>query len=183
MKYYKYLPDLDWQPVAEKLKWYLLEGNTSYLANNSYESNLWRYADKDDLFKQVPELKELFRPIGLTIRMVAFFVSGRTGSTIHRDADKGCNARINLPVMNCENTETRYYTTDHPEEKKLQANGVYYHYVNPKHCVHVDSFFLNCPTIIKVNEPHQVVGILDGIIPRISCTIGFHEEIVHLIDE
>ena len=182
MKYYKYLPDLPWQPVAEKLKWYLLEGNTSYLVNDNYESNLWRYANLADLFAQVPELKELFRPMGLTICMVAFFVSGRSGSTIHRDADRGCLARINIPVMNCENTETRYYKTDYPAEKKLQDNGVYYHYINPKNCVHVDSFFLNCPTIIKVNEPHQVLGKLDGIIPRIACTIGFKEEIVNLID-
>jgi hypothetical protein len=183
MKYYKYLPDLPWQPVAEKLKWYLLEGNKSYLSDNNWEKNLWRYADLPDLFKNVPEIKELFKPMELNICMVAFFVSGRTGSNIHRDADRGCVSRINLPVMNCENTETRYYTTDYPEQKKLQDNGVYYHYIDPKTCTHVDSFFLNCPAIIKVNEPHRVVGTPDGMVPRISCTIGFREEIIHLIDE
>ena len=183
MKYYKYLPELDWHPVSNKLRWYLLEGNKSYLSDDNWEKNLWRYADLPDLFKNVPEIKELFNPMELTICMVAFFVSGKTSSTIHRDADRSANARINIPILNCENTETRFFTTDYPPEKRLQSNGVYYWYIDPKTCTHVDSYYLDCPVIFKINEPHQVVGGGNLNIPRVSCTIGFKEEIVQLIDD
>jgi len=181
MKYYKYLSDLPWQPVTEKLKWYLLESNTSYLANTSV--NMWRYADRNDLFEKVPELQELFKPMGLTIHFAAFFVSENRSSLIHIDADKNSNARINLPVLNCENTETRFYKSDYPPVKRQQPDGINYWYIDPVTCTHVDSFFLNEPVIFKVNEPHQVIGESVTTIPRVSCTIGFTQEIIHLIDK
>ena len=176
------MPELNWQPVSDKLKWYITEANTSYLSDTDYSTNMWRYADKTDLFAQVPELKKLFRPMGLTICMVAFFVSGKRSSLIHRDADRNANARINLPIMNCENTETRFFTTTIPPVKRQQSNGVYYWDIDQTSCTHVDSFFLNQPVIFKINEPHQVIGESVTSVPRVSCTIGFKEEIVHLID-
>ncbi len=177
MNYYRYL-DLNWQPASEKLKRYFLTKNPEFIANNSQGS--WRLAPPD-IHTEVPELKEMFDPIGLTILFVGFFVTFKNESSIHIDNDER-PLRINFPVLNCENTETRFYKLKAAGyDTKSQTNGLTYKLLDPESCVFVDKFELSKAVVMRVLEPHQVV-VNSKEFPRVSCTVQFNEDITHLLE-
>jgi len=180
MKYYKYLPDLDWIPVAEKLKWYVLEYDKKPISYDD-PNNMWQVIDQTDLHEQVPEIKNLFKPMNLTVRNTAFFVSTQMQNTIHRDGVPG-RCRINIPILNCENTQTKFYVSHSKENRKNQPNGISYQQYDASECSYIDSYYLNCPVILRVNELHQVFQDYNRL-PRVSCTIGFHENIEYLMED
>lgn len=177
MRYYKYL-DINWQPVAEKIKNYITSERTEFLT--PLMSSSWRNLNVSEMLAVVPELRELFAPLGLTIHHMAFFVSDYAVGTIHIDHDMHSNCRINIPILNCENTETRFYKTLVEPIKVLQANGVPLLKLDPSKCVHVDQFYLTQAVVFRNDQPHQVVSNNPNR-PRISCTIGFNEDIEHLL--
>ena len=180
MKYYKYLPDLDWHPVSNKLRWYVLEENKDILLFDN-SKNMWQDTKKELILKNVPELLEMIRPLNLTIRYVAFFISTISDNVIHNDHSP-VDYRINLPVLNCENTETKFFTSIDEPERKLQDNGVTYYIYDPNKCTHVESYYLNCPVVLRVNELHQVIHNPIKI-PRISFTMAFYEDISYLLED
>ena len=183
MKYYKYLPELNWCPVSEKLKQYVIDNAQTFLTEKNYTINMWNHLNKNELFTYVPEIIELFKPMNLTIFRMAFFITGSRHSSIHRDEDPKTNFRITLPVLNCENTETRFYTTIAETSRIEQPDGVPYNALDPKKCTHVDSYFLDKPVVVRINEPHQVFVEKTAIIPRVSCTIAFNEDISYLLED
>ena len=180
MKYYKYLSDLDWRPVAEKLKWYVLEYDKKPLIYDD-PRNMAQTVNQLDLHKQVPELSNLFSPLNLTIRNVSFFVSTTLQNAIHHDGVPE-NCRINIPVLNCNNSETKFYVSSQPVPMRHQPNGQPFFSVNREDCTYVDSYFLKCPVILRVNELHQVFQDYTNI-PRVACTIAFNENIEHWLDD
>ena len=174
MKYYKYLSDLDWRPVADKLKWYALEYDKKPILYDD-PANMWQDVNQADFHYCVPELNNLFSPMNLTIRYVSFFVVSTLQNIIHRDNCKEI-CRINIPILNCENTETRFYKSTGVVNIKRQPNNTGFWKANPDECTHVDSYYLNCPVIFRVNELHQVFQDYTRT-PRIACTIAFNEDI------
>jgi hypothetical protein len=177
MKYYRYL-DLDWQACCRQLLHYIKVDCPRLLIP---DNSSWRGADLEDITKKVPELADMFQPLNLTIRYVAFFISKYQYGTIHIDADLVSKARINLPVLNCENTETRFFTTNAEPKKIFQANGVPLMKIDPSTCTHVDQFYLTQPVVFRNTEPHQVVSNNTNH-PRISCTVAFNEDIEYLLE-
>ncbi len=175
MAYYKYL-DLDYKPARQKLIQYFLVNPR--LLNGI--GGAWVNADTVDLLKKVPELSQLFRPLNLTIERVSFFVMHQPTGTIHIDDDTHY-LRINFPVLNCENTETRFYKTTSSTTKIFQANRMAYHKFDPNECELVDKFTLDRAVVIKTKEPHQVV-LLTNKYPRVSCTIAFNEDLTELFN-
>jgi hypothetical protein len=177
MKYYKYI-ELDWQSCCEQLLHYVQVDCPRLLTP---DNSSWRGADLHDILKKVPQLTVMFQSLNLTIRYVAFFVSNQQYGTIHIDADNISKARINLPVLNCENTETRFYTTSAVPTKIFQANGVPLMKIDPNTCTHVDQFYLTQPVVFRNTHPHQVVSN-NANHPRISCTVAFNEDIEYLLE-
>jgi hypothetical protein len=174
MEYYKFL-DLNWQPVAEAM--------AAYIATKPElrgTRGAWVNCDLVDVLDKIPDLQKLFDPLNLHISRVSLFVMNYRTGKIHIDDDTN-DYRINFPILNCKDTETRYYKTIGGPVKELQPNGVPYHFFNSKNCEQVDSFELNGAYIIKVHEPHQVV-LNHNNFPRISCTIAFKENLENLFN-
>ena len=170
MQYYKFL-DLEFEHVSVKLK-------SFYLKNENMFKTFWTNVSLVPIINEIPELQEMFDPLRITIKSVSFVKSTNRFSEIHRDHTVYLS-RINLPVLNCELTKTKFYTTDKEPTKKLLPNGVTYLSFNAKDCVQADSFCLSQPALLKVQELHQVCSDNPNL-PRVSCTIGFHEDIEHL---
>lgn len=177
MNYYKYL-DLNFQPVTDKLKIYLSK-HSELLRNPSLAS--WKPADIDYLLKEIPELYDMVKPLNLTIKYGAFFVSDYAIGTLHVDHDIRSTCRLIIPVMNCENTETRFFTTTKPPVKFIQPNGIPYLKLDPLACTHVDQFYLTKAIVFRNNHPHQVISNNPNI-PRVSFTMGFEENTEYLLD-
>ena len=89
--------------------------------------------------------------------------------------------RINFPILNCENTETRYFKTSGPSKSQAQPNGNSYVQFHPDYCEVVDSFKLTQAVAMRVLEPHQVVVNHDNP-PRLSCTVAFKQHLSHWLE-
>ena len=170
MQYYKFL-DLEFEHVSAKLK-------NFYLKNESMFKTFWTHISMTNLMKECPELQEMFNPLGITIKTVAFVKTTKPISEIHRDYTI-YSTRINLPILNCDLTETKFYTTTKEPEKLLLPNGITYLSFKEEDCLQVDSLCLSKPALIRIQELHQVCSY-NPKLPRVSCTIGFHENIEHL---
>ena len=172
MQYYKVL-DLDCTVVSEKLRAF-------YLYNECFCKTFWTGFNTRVISKFCPELQEMFNPLGLTIKTVAFVKTLNPITDIHKDYTD-YSARINVPVLNCEHTETKFYTTTAEPKIDLLGNGVTYLSYKEEDCTLVDSFCLSKPTVLRVHELHQVCSNNPNF-PRVSCTIGFNEDLEHLFD-
>ena len=175
MKYYKYL-DLDWIPSANKIKEYI-DKNPQLILNTG---SAWKDIDTQKLISNVPELLDMIAPLNINIRFIGLYISYASTGVIHIDEDSYSKCRINIPIMNCEDTETKFYTTDAESITVYQPNGVPLKRLNQKKCIYVDSYYLTQPVIFRNTEPHQVV-VNHSKKPRVSCTIGFIEDIEYLI--
>lgn len=171
--YYKYL-DLNFEPVAEKIRKFL-EKRPELLSD---ELGSWIMAPRE-IIKEVPEIITLFKPLGLDIVMIGFFVMNYKVGTIHIDKTD-IPIRINFPILNCENTETRYFETIGESSDKVQVNGNGFYQFSEEQCVVVDSFKLTQAVAMRVLEPHQVLVNHDNF-PRISCTVAFKQDLSHLL--
>jgi EAL domain-containing protein (putative c-di-GMP-specific phosphodiesterase class I) len=177
MIYYRYL-DLDYKNSANKLLQYIQEHRPDLLKK---DTSFWKDVDTYDVLTKIPELPRMFESLNISIKFVAFFVSFDPIINIHIDTDCA-KARINLPILNCENTETRFYTAPKDSiQLTFQRNGVLYYKIDPAKCEWVDQFYLTQPVVFRNNEPHNIVSN-NPLTPRISCTIGFNEDISHLLN-
>lgn len=171
--YYKYL-NLDYELVAEKIRKFLQ--TRQELVTD--EKGSWVYAPRE-IIKEVPELLTLFKPLGLDIIMIGFFVMHYKVGTIHIDKTD-IPIRINFPILNCEDTETRYFKTVGEPVDKLQDNELSYTEYQLDQCEIVDSFKLTQAVAMRVLEPHQVLMHHNNF-PRISCTVAFKQDLSHLL--
>lgn len=175
MKYHSYIDLPGWQVVAEKIKNWLMDRPNLW----NEQHGAWSDANMQDFNTNVPELAELFKPLNLTIRFVAFFTMSAKQSGIHRDAGTE-TIRINIPIQNCEGSVTRFFKATKPPIKYTQPDGIPYFLEDQESCILESSVEIIKPTILRVHEPHQVV-IFHTNYPRITCTISFNEDLEHLL--
>jgi hypothetical protein len=178
MKYYKYI-DLDWKPARDKILEVLKEEPTLFSHAKVHTVGSW--VDLTEKFYHIPEIHNMFRPFNLDISIIAFYVSYHN-SSIHIDSAPDYISRIIFPILNCDNTETKFFEKLEEPVKLTQPNGEIFYRLDPLKCKHVDSFFLTQPVAFRVLEPHQVC-IYHLNRPRISCIIEFQQDINYLIDE
>jgi len=171
MIYYKYL-DINYKSLAEEIKEYLLDN--PHLIEQG-DGN-WRLAT-DWLLEKFPHIKDLFE---WDIEFAGIFVSHTSKGSVHIDNDEK-PVRINFPIMNCNNTVTKYYKNTSIVGKGEQTNGVTYHGVDTSNLEEVDYFVLDAPVAMRVLEPHQVCVNHENY-PRVSCTIQFKQNIEYLLE-
>lgn len=172
MKYYKYV-DIDYLSVLGQIQSYVKDHR--HLIND-----FWVNMDRNSIFQAVPELPKIFEPLNLTIVKLSFVTLLEKESQIHID-DNPASVRINIPIFNCNDSETRFFKYSGEHEKRYLSNGVAYIYLDPEKCEHVDTLVLNKPAALRGTEPHQVIA--GSKLPRVSLTIRFKESIEHLLED
>ena len=176
MKYYTYL-DLDWKPVAERLKHFVLD-NKDMLG---YSIGGWRTLSLTNLGDILPDLILMLKPLNISPVAVSFhIVHTSEGTSIHRDAVKYNTRRILLPIMNCEGSVTRFYKSQLPTITIHQENGVSYDKINSNMCELVDEYCLEKPVAFRPNEYHRVFPNNNNSFPRISCPIDVDKDLDYL---
>jgi hypothetical protein len=173
VNYYKKL-EIDVGDIPAKLQKYiedrpeLIKGTFSFLR-------------KSEVYKEIPELEHLFKPLDLTIEFLAIVYYKFTHDTIHVDNDTK-QVRINFPIANCEGTFTKWWKVTEPPEKRFTAvGGIPYDYYDPDKCQLMDQLELDGVYAIRVLEPHSVSALSEEK-PRITVSIGFVEDIEYLLD-
>ena len=125
----------------------------------------------------------MIKPLNCTIRVISFYIlyEHTDDSWIH--VDGGAHAtRIILPVLNCDNTETRYYVSDSPLTELKQPNGLSYRVLDQtSNYKQVATLHVTQPAVHRVHELHGVFLPKDQVFPRITCGIGVHEDLTHLL--
>ena len=176
MRYFKYL-DLDWQPVSEKLKHFVL--NNKELVN--YNGGGWNNVKLSQISYILPDLFKMLEPLNVIPRNVSFLISYGDNGVIHRDYGDQ-NRRILLPILNCEHSVTRFYKSNQPHILKVHANGVPYYGVEyPELCEVVDEYQLTKPVTIRPYELH-CIHTNNTKFPRISCPINVNKDLDYLLD-
>ena len=175
MKYFQYL-DLDWEPVSKKLKQFVLE-NKEY-----YNVSGWKNIDVLKIVHLYPDIIRMLKPLNVLPINVNFYISHSAISNIHKDATPHDCRRIIIPVMNCENSFTRFYRTEQDFNLTTNDNGIpYYGDINPDLCTFVEECRLDRAIAIRTKEPHNVIS--DKLfLPRISCPINVNKDLDYLFD-
>lgn len=174
MNYFKEI-DIDCNGVSLEILNFIRSKEKNYI------KGFWTNVDTVEILENIPQIQNLFNHLNITIKKISFVTTSQKIGIIHiDDVDTAPNARINLPILNCENTETVFYTSIYPPELMKLPSGIIYYGLDEKHCQRVDSFTLKKPTVIRPKELHQVILHSDSI-PRISCTIEFYEDIENLL--
>lgn len=134
----------------------------------------WNELDMDKLNAAVPELnRSIKNSLGTEPWMISAIVLKRSQSHLHVDHvfnQRGHQARLNLPLLNCENSQTVFYdvrgeppmlTTPGDQTTIWDWKGKY---------EALDRVVLNQPTILRVRSPHAVFSFTSE--PRIAITIN-----------
>jgi hypothetical protein len=168
--YYKKL-NIKWKPVADQI----LEHINQDARLIKQGGGSWRLAnwilDKTDI-------QSLFE---WNIEFVGLFVTHNNKSSIHVDNDQK-PVRINFPILNCEDTLTKYYKFDGATDFTTQKNGISYNNINSEDVVEVDNFKLDGAVLMRVLEPHQVC-VNHNTFPRVSCTVQFKQNLEFLLNK
>ena len=172
MKYYRYI-DIDYKIILDDVQSYI-KNNSSKLKSSFNNLNL------TDFLNSVPKFPSIFQPLNLTIKTVSVIICNDKFGSIHLD-QADCNVRINIPILNCEKSETRFFINHGTTQIRFLENRLPWFYIDPSKCDHVDTLVLDKPAVLRVTVPHQVVA--GDLLPRISISVRFHENIDHLIDD
>jgi hypothetical protein len=177
MKYFQYL-DLDWKPVSDKLKQFVLD-NKELLG---YELGGWKSVPAINYSYLIPDIAKMLEPLDVLPVSISFHISYSTDGTIHKDASMHECRRILLPVMNCENTTTKFYKSQKEPTLRYQSNGLpgYFGDIELEDCDLVAEYQLNRAITMRPKELHAVYSSNDSF-PRISCPIAVNKDLTHLL--
>ena len=178
MKYFKYL-DLDWKPFAAKLGHYVTHIRPEMSRVDPYDPSIW--IDREDLLKYASaELDNMTAGLDIQVEKLAIFSTPKEIGQIHTDLNN-FPCRINIPLFNCENSETRFYECSSIPVPGIQPNGMKFETVDATTCVQVDQFCLTGPVLFRTWVPHNIVNYNAPAI-RVSCTMELNKDLSYLVD-
>lgn len=182
MIYHKKIELNGWKPAADEIYQYV-KNNTHFLRQQAFWNTLSQTKHKHCYNTLAP----VFESAGFKLLRISFLIIVEPAVAIHTDTESGIEnqslARVNIPVLNCENTETRFYSSVkwEPIVKKL-GNGIKYTYHSPDNCKFESSVSLTEPTILRVKELHNVI-VHNPVYPRITLTCALDPDPVYLLEE
>lgn len=183
MQYHKRIDLKGWKPAALKIHKFVRE-NTHILKDHAF----WNILNRDTHSYCYEQLDPIFKEAGFDLLRISFLVLSGEESTIHQDRDKFPGfperiARINIPVINCSGSETRFFSAVKwdPIVKTL-PNGITYTHHELENVKLESAVTIDQPTIIRVRELHQVVNPAK-LYPRITLTCAVDPDPVYLLEE
>jgi hypothetical protein len=182
MKYYKKI-EIDFynEVVSDTLNY--LKNQKPDIYNRKINATYY-ILDINEFKKFCPKLDLAFARYGIVCDFaVAFVMKTTSNSPLHVDNYSKGDARINIPILNTKGTLTRFYT-----------GGTFKEIVNPITKVpaltlknidglkRVDSVEIDQATVIRVNEPHDILMNTNNS-PRITLTLGFDKDPIFLLED
>lgn len=171
MFYFKQL-SFDASQVSKELASFLKIHASEFLTQ---PDKAWHNADLRMIAQWCPSLIPTFKQQGLNIRYVSFLISFTSKINIHTD-DVQETYRINIPVMNTENTKTIFYKTKVESLKKIRPDGLASFEYDESECEEVCHVIVDRPVILNIKQPHAV-HIYNNKFPRITATIAVFENL------
>jgi hypothetical protein len=180
MIYFKEIDIDNLETIQKKCLDYLKTQETIY---KKLKPVIWHSLNLKELKAICPELQESFSKINLEIIYVAALVMmDEKDMKVHSDCCPQ-EARINIPLLNCTNTFTKFYSNIKTREAYNPINGLIMKVIsNLDEIVYEDEIELRKATVLRVNEGHVVTLPKSNAVPRISLTIGFDPDPIYLLN-
>ena len=133
-----------------------------------------------DYFSSHQEFDTELKKYG-TVKEITMLIILRNRSNLHSDhttgLNSGVNVRLNIPILNCENSVTCFYEMpeEHVNDYTLTDGGTKVWNIELIKTVDpVTCFQLTSPTLLRTSAPHVVLCLNKA--PRIAMSISFYED-------
>lgn len=200
------LDGLNWEPVAELFQDYLKKNRRVLNPLDGDWHPIYPYGIFPNFFEEYPIVKDMFEPLGITPMYAAFYGANAPalGKIAHIDGLAGIAEvtgkwiydRINIPIMNCHESITHFWKKKSEIPWEVARVKINYNerdvfgmpklptgqpFANLEFMDEIDKFVLDKPTVMRTDVFHNV-EILGFRYPRVALTLGFQEDISHLLD-
>jgi len=183
MIYYKPLEIDYFATIINKCLAYVKTVDRAY--TRSLANTNWYYLDLEMLMKVCPELQLAFQKHDLKIIMAAVYVMYLPKhSRPHIDAYPS-HARVNLPLLNCQDTYTNFYTSDTESPRYVNPDGGgRFCFMADKYenLVLVDRVEIKQATVLRTKVLHSVYLPIDNPVPRITLSLAFDKDPIYLLE-
>ena len=180
LTYYKSL-DLDnYDTIIKKCLEYVKSKDMIYSRKLAHAS--WYNISTIELMSACPELVESLNKYSLKIYMSAVYVMYDPSHTsIHIDHYHS-QARLNLPLLNCDNTYTNFYESDGEIVKWVNPDSGVVSYNTIGQPRLVDRVEMKQATVIRTKVLHSVDLPIGNPVPRITLTLGLSKDPVYMLE-
>jgi len=174
---YSYIDIPNWKSIQETIVSWLDHDNLTFKSTGYAVANL------NSLYNFCPNVFESLEKMNFSvISMGLFSKTNYLFDRPHMDYSEVA-ARINIPVLNCNNVETQFYDFTGEHEIKLVKNSYELPYYFTKGDIKkIDTCIIDKPTVISVRNLHTVVVPKGNPLPRISATIRVHPDPVFYLE-
>lgn len=175
---FRELPEvIGWQSVTSQILHHVQSKYPEIYNRQTELSYNWL---PNEIFKEYETaLNALFNHYSIKCVAAAMYITyNKKQGDIHCD-NTDYDARINLPVLNCQGSFTEFYTV---------SKSIYY--TNTKYTIKIpdkesentliEKLELKMPTVMRVNEFHAVNT--GNNVPRISLTLSFDRDPIFLLE-
>lgn len=191
MKYWKQIDIGNYEAYTPKIcKYFNIVYPTRPRPETLKNNNFWNPVPLSDVSCFFPELISSVSNYGEIKEVGIIFLNvplGGHGTTLHIDHTFGLNngvkARLNIPLMNTEGSETCFYDVPKEYEYSVSPGGTIF-WAPDLHLKlkPVTSVEVIKPTILRISQPHMV-RCWTNKMPRLTLTISFKDDIVRFLDE
>ena len=179
LTYYKIIDLENYDTIIKKSLDYVKTIDTAY--NRKLRAS-WYTLSVRELIIACPELSFALDKHDLKIHMAAVYVMyDPMHSGIHID-NYNAQARLSLPLLNCNNTYTNFYESDgeivkwiNPDSGEVSWNPT----GQPKL---VDRVEIKQATVIRTKVFHSVDVPIGNPVPRITLTLGLSKDPVYMLE-
>lgn len=176
---FKHIELPGWEQVAESvLEWTIK--NTDFCTNKKYRG--WTLIHTQKLLGEVPEINELFEAAGFKITNISFFLRNNCLTSPPHSHVNDDLARINIPILNCKGTFTKFYESS--EDQKIVYNGQgapLSQLSSLENVKEIASCEISVPTVLSVNTLHSVIVPPGSVLPRIMISVKVSPDPVYLL--
>lgn len=176
---FKHIDLPGWEEVSSSvLKWTL--ENTDFCTNKKYRG--WTSIRTQKLLEEVPEINELFEVAGFKITNISFFLRNNCLTSPPHSHVGDDLARINIPILNCKGTFTKFYESTEIEELVYNAQGSPLTQLPSFNNVkEIASCEINVPTVLSVKTLHSVIIPPGTVFPRIMISVKVDPDPIYLL--
>jgi hypothetical protein len=178
-RFFKHIDLPGWEKVAETvLEW--TNKNTDFCTNKRYRG--WTSIDTRKMIFEVPELGQLFESAGFKITNISFFLrNDLIPSPPHSHVGDDL-ARINIPILNCKGTFTKFYKSSAVDNLVDNPQGMpLYQLSSFNEAMEIASCEISVPTVLSVKTLHAVIVPLKAPLPRIMISVKVDPDPIYLL--
>lgn len=204
--YWRFLDIPDWEIHRDDILKFLENNPLSSTEMKEFEldeklgsttSLIWQCLEEEKIKEAFPKLCDAFLNLGLNVRFALILKFESSNDDISDTGSKNCpyihidegicdglvsanRFAINIPLLNCENSHTLFYSIKNERKEK------YYTYYNQTgldpECVNIESRLpgLTKPALLRTHVPHSVVNYSDKT--RTVVTFRFYEDLEFLFN-